>query len=84
MVRATFFAAGLFVALVGGGFLLVDKVVLNVRPDAPQMEGFRGLFSGVTPDRKAVFDPPDWAAFSMMSIGTVTMLYAAALPKRQG
>jgi hypothetical protein len=83
MVRATFFAMGLFVSLVGGSFLLVDKVVLNVRPDAAQVEGFRGLFSAQTPDSKAVFDPPDWAAFSMMSIGTVTMLYAAALPRRQ-
>ena len=82
MIRAIFLATGLFVTLCGSTFLLVDKMVRNVKEDAPQMEGFRGLFSGSTPDRKAVFDPPDWAAFSMMSIGTVTMLYAAALPRR--
>lgn len=29
-----------------------------------------------------VIQPPDWAAFSLMSIGTVTMLYSIALPKR--
>jgi hypothetical protein len=82
MIRAAFFATGLFVTLVGSGFLAVDKMILNVREDAPQMEGFRGLFSATPHDHKVVFDPPEWAAFSMMSIGTVTMLYAAALPKR--
>ncbi|MBW3538697.1 MAG: hypothetical protein KY476_00355 [Planctomycetes bacterium] len=30
-----------------------------------------------------IVDPPDWAAFSLMSLGTVTMLYAIALPKKQ-
>ena len=34
--------------------------------------------------RKQVIDPPEWAAFSLMSIGTVTMLYSVALPKKPG
>ena len=30
-----------------------------------------------------VIDPPDWAAFSLMSIGSVTMLYSFAVPRRR-
>ena len=37
---------------------------------APQIEG-------------KLVDPPDWAAFSLLSVGTVTMLYAVALPRKK-
>ena len=45
--------------------------------------GFRGLFGAVAASRKKVVDPPDWAAFSLMAVGTVTMLYSVALPKKK-
>jgi hypothetical protein len=51
-------------------------------PVQQQDEEFRGLFITRDGGDQAVFDPPEWAAFSLMSIGTVTMLYAIALPKR--
>lgn len=81
MMRSVFFATGLFVALWGVSFLLVDKLVLNVRDDSKH-GNFRGLFTS-SPDRKQILDPPDWAAFSLMSVGSVTMLYAVALPKKK-
>lgn len=84
MMRATFFSIGLFVTLWGVGFLLVDKMVLNVKGDSSPQSGFRGMFNAVTPERQRVIDPPDWAAFSLMSVGTVTMLYSVALPKKPG
>ena len=82
MMRAVFFSIGLFIALWGGSFLIVDKLVLAAN-DNPTQPGFRGLFGGVAQAKKKVVDPPDWAAFSLMSVGTVTMLYAVALPKKQ-
>ncbi len=82
MVRSVFFSIGLFVTLWGAGLLVVDKLVLNLKADSVQQSGFRGLFSAVSPERKQVIDPPDWAAFSLISLGTVTMLYAVALPKK--
>ena len=84
MVRAVFFAIGLFIALWGGSFLVIDKLVLNSDAEHPWQGGFRGLFGAASPARKKVIDPPDWAAFSLMSVGTVTMLYAVALPKKPG
>ena len=84
MMRATFFSIGLFIALWGGAFLIIDKLVL-ASDEAPVQAGFRGLFGGTAAAaKKKVLDPPDWAAFSLMSVGTVTMLYAVALPKKPG
>ncbi|MBI3861110.1 MAG: hypothetical protein HY290_04360 [Planctomycetia bacterium] len=83
MLRSVFFSIGLFIALWGASFLLVDKLVLNTDSDANGQGGFRGLFQNSAQARKKVVDPPDWAAFSLMSLGTVTMLYAVALPKKK-
>jgi hypothetical protein len=38
------------------------------------------MFTQMTQPRQQVYDPPDWAAFSMLAIGAVTMLYSVALP----
>ena len=85
MWRAIFFASGLFVAMWGGTFLMVDEMVLvaKAEPEPQRTEEFRGLFMSKNSDDKKVFNPPEWAAFTLMSVGTVTMLYSIALPKRQ-
>lgn len=85
MMRSVFFAAGLFVALWGVTFLFVDKVQLKMPGESKPEPGFRGFLSAVSQPqpRRKIFDPPDWAAFSLISLGSVTMLYAVALPKKQ-
>lgn len=87
MLRATFFATGLFIGLVGVSLLFVKRVEVAWKDDPKPEPGFRGLFTRMsntvaTPPRKTI-TPPDWAAFSMMSIGAVTMLYSIALPKKK-
>ncbi len=84
MLRSTFFSIGLFVTLWGVSLLFVDKLVLSSRQDAMRNQGFRGMFSQMAQPRQQVYDPPDWAAFSMLAIGAVTMLYSVALPKKKG
>jgi len=83
MVRSIFFSLGLFVLLWGVSFLFVDKLVLNQSDDAARDPNFRGLFTTLNSDKRRVFDPPEWAAFSLMSAGSVTMLYSLALPRRK-
>ena len=84
MLRAFWFASGVFVALWGAAFLMVDqmtfawKVELVVQRD-PE---FRGFFVTLNENRQRVFNPPQWVAFSLMSIGSVTMLYSIVLPKK--
>lgn len=85
MWRAIFFSQGMFVALCGTAFLMVDEMVLSgtVEPEPPRVEEFRGMFMEKDEQDRRVFNPPEWAAFTLMSIGTVTMLYSVALPKRR-
>lgn len=83
MLKSCFFATGLFVTLCGVSFLFVDKLILNAKEDAEPNSGISAMFSSVTPDQQRVIDPPDWAAFSLMSVGAVTMLYSIALPQPQ-
>ena len=89
MLRATFFSIGLFVLMLGASFLLVDKFVLNIKTTAMKEQprsGFRGLLGPSAPvavEKPSEFNPPDWAAFTLLSIGSVTMLYSVALPKKK-
>ena len=83
MLKSCFFATGLFVTLCGVSLLFVDKLILNAEEGAEPESGISSMFSSVTPDRQQVIDPPDWAAFSLMSVGAVTMLYSIALPQKK-
>jgi len=82
-MRASFFAVGLFVALWGVSFFFVDKITFKSSEEVQRQPGLRGMFTSVTPQRQRTFDPPEWASFSLISIGTVTMLYSFALPKKK-
>lgn len=85
LLRASFFATGQFVLLWGISLLAFDQLVLFKTKDADRKEGLRGMLAQaktVAAEKRDVIDPPDWAAFSLMSVGSVTMLYAIALPKK--
>jgi len=84
MLRSLFFAGGLFVALWGVSFLMIDEMVLSFNYDSlqPRDSDFRGLFISVDENDRQIFKPPEWVAFCLMSVGSVTMLYSVALPKR--
>ena len=82
MLKSCFFAVGLFVTLWGVSFLFVDRILLNATEDGESENAISAMISTVTPEDQKYLDPPDWAAFSMMSVGAVTMLYAVALPKK--
>ena len=84
MLKTCFFATGLFVTLWGVSLLFIDQVVLNATKDGEPENAISAMVSTVTPQNQKYVDPPDWAAFSLMSVGAVTMLYAAALPKKNG
>ncbi len=84
MIRSFFFACGIFVAMWGATFLMVDQMVFSwkVEPIIQRDPDFRGFYVTLNENRQRVFNPPQWIAFSLMSIGTVTMLYSMALPKK--
>ncbi len=82
MLRASAFATGLFIALWGAMFLVVDQIVLYSPPE--HEPGIRGMLKkeSIGTETRPIIDPADWAAFTLMSIGSVTMLYSVALPKK--
>jgi len=74
----------MFVVLWGVSFLFIDSVTLRVSSQAQlRKSGFRGLFSSKSASKPKVINPPEWAAFSLLSVGSVTMLYACVLPRRK-
>jgi hypothetical protein len=82
MLKSCFFSTGLFVTLWGVSLLFVDQIVLNATEEGEPENVISAMISTVTPENQKYVDPPDWAAFSLMSVGAVTMLYAVALPKK--
>ena len=67
-----------------GAILILDEIHLLL-PDIPLRSdpGIRGMLAKQVVGRESrpILDPPDWAAFTLLSIGSVTMLYSVALPK---
>ena len=82
MLRASFFAGGMFVIMLGLSTMFVDKLVLHGKDDPRRDPNFRGFYVSVNEHKQHVFDPPDWAGFSLLSVGGVTILYSLALPKQ--
>lgn len=84
MLRTFCFAAGIFIAMWGATFLMVDKITFawNVEPVIERDPSFRGFYVTLNESKQRVFNPPQWLAFCLMSVGTVTMLYSIALPKK--
>ena len=73
MWRSFFLALGITAVILGVEALAVDKAVLNVR-NKPGAEGNSGM--------QRVITPPEWAPWSLMSAGTVVMLYSFTIPNR--
>jgi hypothetical protein len=77
MWRSLFLALGISAVILGVECLAIDKATLAKR-DQPAP----GQPPAVQKSRDIV--PPDWAPWSLLSTGAVTMLYSFTLPKRGG
>ncbi len=85
MLRTFCFAAGIIITMWGATFLMVDQMTFawKVEPTIERDASFRGFYVTLNESKQRVFNPPQWLAFCLMSVGTVTMLYSIALPKKQ-
>ncbi len=76
MWRALFLALGVYACLLGAECLLIDKAVLSGSRSG-------GLMSSLNPSTaKRELVPSDWAPWSLLSAGAVTILYSFSLPNR--
>lgn len=74
MWRATFLAFGTYTALLGAECLVLDKAVLAEKGN--ETAGMLGQ------PRSRELVPPEWAPWTLLSAGAVTMLYTWTLPKK--
>ena len=87
MWRSFVIAAGLSMCLLGGEFMVVDRVVMAEDRSTPddlypysfdqEMQDLAGFSA-----KNRVFVPPDWAPWGLLSAGAMTVLYGATLPRR--
>jgi hypothetical protein len=71
MWRAFFLAVGAYVMLLGVEALAIERAVLK-----PEMVGEGKLV------KTQELVPPDWAPWSLMGAGAVTVLYSFTIPPR--
>jgi hypothetical protein len=74
MWRALFLAIGIYCCVLGAECLVLDRATLH------RGESSAGLFGSPAPKREVV--PTDWAPWSLLSAGAVTILYSFTLPQR--
>lgn len=78
MWRALFLAIGVYLCLLGAQCLAIDQFVLKLRePPVPSSNPF----AGEKPGPQKVLRPPEWAPWSLMATGTVTIIYSFTLPR---
>lgn len=81
MWRSLFVALGVSSIILGVECLLVDKAVLANRAAAAAPTKTGAPPAAVA---KREVTPPDWAPWSLMSTGSVVVLYSFTLPRRVG
>lgn len=79
MWRSLFLALGVSCCLLGGECLVIDKAVLKARHESPN-----GFLNRLDPNaqRRREIIAADWAPWSLLSAGAVTMLYSFTIPQR--
>ncbi len=80
MWRSFFLASGVYCCLLGAQSLTVDRAVLTNK-ESPSNR-IMGMNFGGSLTKNKEFTPPDWAPWSLLSLGAVTLLYSFTIPKR--
>jgi hypothetical protein len=85
MLRAFFLAIGIYMCILGGECLVVERFVMAQEPPPADPSTPATLFgAAATPAPvRSDIEPPDWVAWSLLSTGAVVILLAITI-KRQG
>ena len=77
MWRSLFLAIGIYGCLLGAQCMFLERAVLQKKETVAAPAPF--MSASV---RSKEISPPDWAPWSLLSFGVVTLLYSFTLPKR--
>ncbi|MBX3442959.1 MAG: hypothetical protein KF774_11175 [Planctomyces sp.] len=80
MTRAFFLGTGVYVALAGATFFLVESVTLAAQTSADTTSWIRWMTTDALGQGRRIH-PPEWLPYTLVAVGGVTVLYAIALPK---
>lgn len=81
MWRSMFLALGIVLCILGAECLVMEKAVLA--GEKPQTEQTASLFLASTGPAANEIVPPEWAPWTLLSVGAVVILYSYTL-KRSG
>jgi hypothetical protein len=83
MWRSLFLAIGITACILGGECLVIEKAVLAAKQDPLYEEGGFNMpfLQGEFQPAQKEFVPPDWAPWSLISIGAITMIYSFTIPR---
>jgi hypothetical protein len=82
MWRSLFLAVGVSCCLLGAQALAVEKAVLHASQPAASANSLPFIGGGFQTARRREIVPPDWAPWTLISAGAVTILYSFTLPAR--
>lgn len=87
MARSFFIGLGVFIIVLGLQCVMIDEFRLRLQktpePEPTAQLSSRGLPGSSPAEQEDIkLQTPDWAPWTMLSVGTVTIIYAFALPKR--
>ncbi len=86
MIRSFFLSVGMFVLFCGAAFLVIDRIVLKTGQEQGNQEiaAVQSYFLQVNGDNKHELTPPDWSAYGLMAVGSLTILYTVKPRNKQG
>jgi hypothetical protein len=81
MWRALFLSIGIYLCIMGGECLVVDKFVMATEAEATELPTSATLFGSPPPAAAAnkEIEPAEWAPWSFLSAGAVIILYALTI-----
>ena len=77
MWRAFFLALGIFGCILGAQCLVVDSFVMAA--EGPSAETPATLFGAQPLAAQKDYQPPEWAPWTLLSVGAVVILYSLTL-----
>ena len=80
MWRSFYCAVGISALVLGGEFLVIERATLTLPADNPaQQQSFFGNVRDAIHTKE--FVPPEWAPWTLLSFGAVTVLFASGVAK---
>lgn len=80
MWRAFFLAVGVYLCILGGECMVVEKAVF-ANSAAVAVANSQSPSDGAVASSKE-FSPPEWMPWSLVSVGAVVILYSFTIPRR--